>query len=138
LLRFYYDDPKLAETIDWLAGLPGKGLSASYQNIRSMGADAMFVAGKAAMVPQGSWMITYFAANAKFESAWVPLPRGASGRRATMLNGLADSIWGGSKVKDEAWKWVKYLASPDCQKVVAGYGVTSRRFPACPKWRSRR
>lgn len=125
--KFHYDDPRLAETIDWLAGLPGKGLSASYQNTRSMGADAMFVAGKAAMVPQGSWMITYFAANAKFENAWVPLPVGPSGRRATMLNGLADSIWVGSKVKDEAWKWVKYLASTDCQKVVAGYGVT---FPA--------
>ena len=87
----------------------------------------MFVAGKVAMVPQGSWMITYFAANAKFENAWVPLPKGPSGRRATMFNGLADSIWVGSKVKEDAWKWVKYLASADCQGVVAGYGVV---FPA--------
>ncbi|MES2150937.1 MAG: sugar ABC transporter substrate-binding protein [Pseudomonadota bacterium] len=125
--KFHYDDPKLAETIDWLAGLPGKGLSASYQNTRSMGSDAMFVAGRAAMIPQGSWMITYFAANAKFENAWIPLPRGPSGRRASMLNGVADSIWVGSKVKDEAWKWVKYLASAQCQGVVASYGVT---FPA--------
>lgn len=125
--KFHYDDARLSETIDWLAGLPAKGLSASYQNTRSMGADAMFVAGRAAMVPQGSWMITYFSANAKFENAWVPLPVGPSGRRATMLNGLADSIWVGSKVKEEAWKWVKYLASAECQKVVAGYGVT---FPA--------
>lgn len=125
--HFHYDDPRLAETIDWLAGLPGKGLSASYQNTRSMGSDAMFVAGRAAMVPQGSWMITYFAANAKFENAWIPLPRGPNGRRATMLNGVADSIWVGSKVKHEAWQWVKYLASRDCQSVVAGYGVT---FPA--------
>lgn len=125
--KFYYDDPRLIETIEWLAGLPGKGLSASYQNTRSMGPDAMFVAGKAAMIPQGSWMITYFAANARFENAWVPLPRGPSGRRATMLNGVADSIWIGSKVKEDAWKWVKYLASVECQGVVAGYGVT---FPA--------
>jgi multiple sugar transport system substrate-binding protein len=124
---FHYDDPRLADTIGWLAGLPAKGLSAPFQYTRSMGADAMFVAGKAAMVPQGSWMITYFAANAKFESAWIPLPRGPSGRRATMLNGLADSIWTGSKVKEEAWQWVRYLASPACQDVVAGYGVT---FPS--------
>ena len=40
-----------------------------------------------------------------------------------MLNGLADSIWVGSKNKEEAWKWVKYLGSPDCQNVVASYGV---------------
>lgn len=125
--NFHYDDPRLAETIAWLAGLAGKGLSAPYQYTRSMGSDAMFIAGKAAMVPQGSWMITYFAANAKFDNAWVPLPRGPIGRRASMLNGVADSIWVGSKVKEEAWQWVKYLASSDCQGIVAGYGVT---FPA--------
>ena len=77
--------------------------------------------------PQGSWMITHFAANAKFPYAWVPMPKGPSGNRATMLNGLADSIWVGSKNKEEAWKWVKYLGSADCQNVVASYGVV---FPA--------
>lgn len=125
--KYRYDDPKLAETITWLAGLPAKGLSAPYQNAKSLGADAMFMAGRAAMVPQGSWMVTYFANNVKFESAWVPLPKGPSGKRASMLNGLADSIWAGSKVKDEAWKWVRYLGSPECQSVVANYGVV---FPA--------
>ena len=40
---------------------------------------------------------------------------------------MADSIWAGSKVKEEAWKWVKYLGSADCQGVVASYGVV---FPA--------
>jgi multiple sugar transport system substrate-binding protein len=125
--KFYYDDPKLAETITYLAGLPGKGLSASFENTRSLGSDAMFVAKKVAIVPQGSWMITYFKDNAKFDYAWVPLPTGPIGSRATMFNGLADSIWAGSKVKEEAWKWVKYLGSASCQSVVAGYGVV---FPA--------
>jgi multiple sugar transport system substrate-binding protein len=44
-----------------------------------------------------------------------------------MFNGLADSIWVGSKVQPEAWKWVKHLGSADCQSVVASYGVV---FPA--------
>jgi multiple sugar transport system substrate-binding protein len=125
--QFHYDDPKLAETLGWLAGLPAKGLSASYENVKSLGADAMFVGRKAAIVPQGSWMITYFKDNAKFEHAWVPLPTGPTGTRATMLNGLADSIWAGSKIKEEAWKWVKYLGSAECQSVVAATGVV---FPA--------
>ncbi len=125
--KFYYDSPKLAETLDYLAGLPGKGVSASLENTKSLGPDAMFIAKKVAIVPQGSWMITYFKDNAKFDNAWVPLPTGPSGTRATMLNGLADSIWVGSKVQAEAWKWVKYLGSADCQSVVAGYGVV---FPA--------
>lgn len=124
---FHFDNPRLAETIDYLAGLPDKGLSASYQYTKSLGSGPMFVAGRAAMVPEGAWMISYFASNAKFKNTWVPLPIGPSGRRATMLNGVADSIWVGSKVKEQAWQWVKYLASPECQRVVAGYGVT---FPA--------
>lgn len=125
--KYYYDDPKLAETIGYLAGLPSKGLSAAYEQTKSLGSDAMFVGGKTAMVPQGSWMITYFKDNAKFEHAWVPLPKGPIGQRATMFNGLADSIWVGSKVQEEAWKWVKYLGSADCQAVVASKGVV---FPA--------
>lgn len=124
--QFHYDDPRLAQTLDWLASLPARGLSAPYQNASSLGAGAMFVAGKAAMVPDGSWMVSYYASNARFETAWVPLPQGPRGR-ASMLNGLADSIWSGSKNKEEAWLWLKYLASADCQRVVAGFGII---FPA--------
>ena len=54
------------------------------------------------------------------------LPEGPVGRR-TMFNGLADSIWVGSKHKDEAWKWVKFLGSEEGQMIIAGYGVV---FPA--------
>lgn len=126
-LPLRYDDPRLAQSVAWLASLSDKGISASYQNTKSLGTGAMFAAGKVAMVPDGSWMIGYFATNAKFENTWVPMPIGPSGRRATMLNGLADSIWVGSKVKEDAWKWVKYLGSAECQRVVASYAVV---FPA--------
>lgn len=126
-LPYHYDDPRLAETIDWLASLPGKGLSAPYENAVSIGAPAMFAAGKVAIIPNGSWMINYFASNAKFRNTWVPLPTGPSGRRTSMLNGLTDSMWAGSRVKEEAWQWIKYLASAACQQVVANSGVT---FPA--------
>jgi multiple sugar transport system substrate-binding protein len=124
-LPFRYDDPRLAETIDWLASLPSKGVSIPYRDIKNLG--ALFAAGKVAMMPDGAWMIGYYASNAKFDNAWVPLPKGPSGHRTSMLNGLGDSMWVGSKIKEEAWKWMKYLASPDCQSVVAKAGVV---FPA--------
>ncbi|HUG22677.1 ABC transporter substrate-binding protein [Piscinibacter sp.] len=124
---FYYDDPKLVETLAYIAGLSRKGLSAPYEHAKPMGSNAMFTAAKVAMVPEGSWMITFFRDNAKFQHAWVPLPVGPTGTRATMFNGLADSIWSGSKVKEEAWQWVKYLGSAACQQVVASHGVV---FPA--------
>lgn len=125
--RFHYDDPRLAETLDWLAGLPAKGVSAGYETSKGLGADALFASGRVAMIAQGSWMINYFAGNTKFRSAWVPLPQGPVGRRASMLNGLADSVWSGSKHPEQAWAWVRYLGSPACQSVVAARGVV---FPA--------
>lgn len=124
---YHFDDPRLAETLDWLASLPRKGLSAPYETTLSLGAGAMFVAGRVAMVPDGAWTIGYYASNSRFESTWVPLPIGPSGRRASMLNGLGDSMWVGSRVKEEAWRWIKHLASADCQRVVAAHGVV---FPA--------
>jgi len=125
--KFYYDSPKLAETLAYLTSMATNGLSADFKNSQSLGADAMFMAGKTAIVPQGSWMITHFATNSTFDYQWIPLPVGPTGKRATMFNGLADSIWSGSKNKTEAWEWVKYLGSADCQNVVAERGVV---FPA--------
>jgi multiple sugar transport system substrate-binding protein len=125
--KYYYDDPKLAATLTWLAGLPRQGVSGSYADAKTLGVDAMFVARRVAVVTEGSWMINYFRQNAHFDTAWVPLPVGPSGTRATMFNGLGDSIWAGSKVKEQAWKWVKYLGSADCQGVVAAQGVV---FPS--------
>lgn len=123
-----YDDPKFAETIAWLAGLATKGISATPQQIgRKFGAEAMFTTGRAAMAPVGSWMTNHMSRNAKFAHAWVPLPVGPSGHRHSMLNGLGHSIWIGSKHREQAWQWVKYLGSPACQRVVAGAGVV---YPA--------
>lgn len=125
--NMHYDHIGLAETIDYLAGLPAKGVSAPLERTRSLGATAMFVSQRVAMIPDGSWMINYYRNNARFEYAWVPLPKGPSGQRTSMLNGTADSIWIGSKVKEDAWQWVKYLASSECQQTVARHGVV---FPA--------
>ncbi len=46
-----------------------------------------------------------------------------------MYNGLADSIWVGSKNKPAAAKWVEFLGSADCQNIVGEKGVV---FPAIP------
>jgi ABC-type glycerol-3-phosphate transport system substrate-binding protein len=66
------------------------------------------------------------AENCKFEIGFAPLPKGPVGRRS-VINGLADSIWSGTKHPEEAWKWVEFLASPEAQKIVASYGIV---FPA--------
>jgi len=125
--KYYYDDPKLVETIQWIADLSlKKGYAVPVSDVTRLGAEALFLSGKAAMLPQGSWMIKYFKDNAKFDFGFALLPIGPDGRKS-MFNGLADSIWVGSKHKEEAWKWVKFLGSAACQNIVGSYAVV---FPA--------
>ena len=71
----------------------------------------------------------WYIENCKFDIGFAPLPKGPVGRKS-VINGLADSIWVGTKHEEEAWKWVKFLASPEAQKIVAGFGVV---FPAIPE-----
>ena len=59
----------------------------------------------------------------------APTPIGPVGHRASMYNGLADSIWAGSDNQANAWKWVKFLGSADCQNLVGDAAVV---FPAIP------
>jgi multiple sugar transport system substrate-binding protein len=80
-------------------------------------------AGKYAMITDGSWNITTYASLGGIELATAPNPIGPSGQRASMTNSLADTISAGSPNKGAAWKWVRYLASPECQSVVAQGGV---------------
>src|SRR5258708_28907682 len=128
--HFHYDDPKLAETIQWIADMElKKGFIVPARDARQAGPDALFAGQTGALMFFGSWDLHWCQENCKFDIGFALLPEGPVGRR-TMFNGLADSIWVGSKHQEEAWKWVKFLASPEAQKIVGGYGVV---FPAIPE-----
>jgi multiple sugar transport system substrate-binding protein len=125
--HYNYDDPKLAETITWFKRLIDKGYSPRFDKQSTLGRDAVMDSGQGAITIVGSWTIsTYLGANAKQKYAFAPLPTGPTGRK-TAINGLSDAIYAGTKHKDEAWKWVKFLGSTDCQDLVAANAVV---FPA--------
>ena len=125
--KYYYDDPKFVETIQWYADLSlEKSIAAPAEEVSSLGANTMFASGNAAMTTDGSWMIGFYGGNTEFPVGFARLPIGPEGRKS-MFNGLADSIWTGTENPDEAWQLVKYLASADCANVVGDAGVV---FPA--------
>ncbi|MEZ4629814.1 MAG: sugar ABC transporter substrate-binding protein [Deinococcales bacterium] len=127
--EYYYDDPKLAESLQWMVDLwLEKGYAPSLEEQTSLGKTALFQSKTVAMVPDGSWMIgTYL--GSEFSVGFARLPIGPEGRKS-MFNGLADSIWIGTEHPEEAWQWVKYLASPACIDVVGQSGVV---FPSTPE-----
>ncbi|UKA62234.1 ABC transporter substrate-binding protein [Arthrobacter sp. FW306-04-A] len=125
--KFNYDDPKFQETIAWWAGLADKGYMPKLETTVGASVSDNFGAGKAAINTNGDWMIGQYIGYKGIQTGIAPTPVGPSGKRASMFNGLADSIWAGTKNPAAATKWVEYLASSACQDVVAQKAVV---FPA--------
>ncbi|UKA58147.1 ABC transporter substrate-binding protein [Arthrobacter sp. FW306-2-2C-D06B] len=125
--KFNYDDPKFQETIAWWAGLADKGYMPKLETTVGASVADNFGAGKAAINTSGDWMIGQYTGYKGIQTAFAPTPVGPSGKRASMFNGLADSIWAGTKNPAAATKWVEYLGSSACQDVVANKAVV---FPA--------
>lgn len=125
---FNYDDPKFVETIDWIKDIIAKGYAPPFEVFSATGHNDLFKAGQTATTSLGSWEIGDVLA-AEFDTMFFPTPVGPTGQRASMFNGLADSISAGTDHPDESWEWVKFLASADCQNLVADTAVV---FPAIP------
>lgn len=127
--HYNYDNPEFQQTIGWFFSLIEKGYMPSLAAITGQSSADLFGAGKYAMITNGSWMINTMYGYKGVDTALAPTPVGPSGKRASMYNGLADSIWVGSDNKAVAAKWVEYLGSPDCQNIVGEKGIV---FPAIP------
>ncbi|WP_063728653.1 ABC transporter substrate-binding protein [Streptomyces sp. RTd22] len=126
--HYNYDQAAFKDTIKWYYGLAKKGYLPPYEDYSdSNQPQTQLGSGKAAIAMHGSWMISTFAGLKGVDVGTALTPVGPSGHRATMMNGLADSISKHAKNKKGAEKWVAYLASNACQKTVGEHGIV---FPA--------
>ncbi|MEH3077768.1 MAG: sugar ABC transporter substrate-binding protein [Quadrisphaera sp.] len=123
---FHYDDPRFQQSISWWTGLVDKGYMPPLSLTQGGSLDQQLQAGKYALITNGSWNIANYSKLKGLQLAVAKTPVGPEGRR-TMTNSLGDSISTTSQNKGAAWKWVRYLASPACQDVVARGGIV---FPA--------
>lgn len=125
--KFNYDSPEMIETAAWLQSLIKDGMAPRFDQQSSLGTDAVMQNENAASTIVGSWtMATYLDESLDVEFAYAKLPEGPAGRFAA-TNSLSDAIWSGTKNPDEAFEWVAYLGSADCQTKVAEAG---RIFPS--------
>ncbi|KWZ72209.1 ABC transporter, solute-binding protein [Winkia neuii] len=127
--QYKLDDPKLAEALGWMQKQIEAGYVTPVEKAGDLGLEPMMEQNKAALVPDGSWRINTWAQSKAQKFAFAPLPAGPAGRK-TIINGLAPSITRDSKHPNEAWQWVKFLTSNDCQSIVAGEAVV---FPSLTK-----
>ncbi|WP_210570155.1 sugar ABC transporter substrate-binding protein [Streptomyces sp. GESEQ-4] len=129
--EYQYDDKTFQSVIKWYFGLAKKGYMAplSDYNSQSNEGNVQVAAGKAASSLDGAWMISTYTGFKGMKIRTALTPEGPTGKRATMMNGLADSITKNARNKAGAKKWVKYLASNECQTTVGRSGIV---FPATP------
>jgi len=136
--HFNLDQPVVQDTLKWYFGLVQKGYMPSYAQIGGANAispDKQIQSGIAAMALGGSWTIGTFTnltdtAGKKLDIGIAPTPIGPTGKRASMFNGLADSITKLSKQPENAAKWVKFMSGSECQNIIGESGVV---FPARPE-----
>ncbi|UFU04369.1 sugar ABC transporter substrate-binding protein [Ruania suaedae] len=128
--EYYYDDPRLHESLTWLFDLVDKGYMAPYEQIGSdPNPQQALGSGQAALSPNGSWMLNTYANLEDIELGIAPVPAGPVGHPVSMYNGLADSISAQTEHPQEAAELVAFLGSEECQVIVGEAAVV---FPARP------
>ncbi|MFJ2608440.1 ABC transporter substrate-binding protein [Streptomyces sp. NPDC087425] len=129
---YRYDSATFTSVVSWYFGLVKKGymVPISAFNSQSNPANVQVASGQAAAAFDGAWMISTYAGMKGVDAATARTPTGPTGERATMLNGLADSVTRNARNKAGALTWVRYLASDDCQKKVGSYGIVLPATPA--------
>jgi multiple sugar transport system substrate-binding protein len=136
--HFNLDQPAFQDTIRWYFGLAQKGYMPGFEEIGGNNPtppDKQIQTGLAALALDGSWKISSFTdltdtAGNKLDIGLAPTPIGPTGKRASMFNGLADSITKFSQQPENAAKWVKFLSGTECQNIIGESGVV---FPARPE-----
>ncbi|MBE1876328.1 ABC transporter substrate-binding protein [Myceligenerans pegani] len=127
--RYNFDDPEFQKAVDWFYGLAEKGYAPaagvfSEETLTQVGS------GSVALGTNGSWATRSFMELDGVDVGIAPGPVGPTGERASLFNGVADSISASSDKQDAAWQWVQFLGSTDCQDIVAEHAVV---FPAIPE-----
>jgi multiple sugar transport system substrate-binding protein len=81
-------------------------------DVQKMGTREAFIAGKLAMVEDGSWALRDILAGANFRIGVAPFPAGPV-RRATLATTDGFGIYAGTRHPEAAWELMQFLISKD-------------------------
>jgi len=129
LLESGYDMPETIEAIQFWTDLILKHkVSPTLAQMTDTTPIALFTSGKVAMMFMGSWMITELTTNenTKEVADIAILPKGKT--RATIYNGLGNSISAKTKYPEEAKKFLKFLGSKEANLIQAEHGSAIPAF----------
>lgn len=118
-----YDLKATKDAIQWDVDLSQKyKVSPTQAQFADTGVTTMFESGKVAMALFGSWMVSEFKANdyVKKNCNLAVIPHGK--QKASVFNGLMNSVSAKSKHAEEAFKFVEYMGTKEANVIQAQYG----------------
>lgn len=111
--RFVMDESPSLAAFEWLrARMWDDHVLAGPLDVQRMGTHQAFLAGRLAMVEDGSWALKDVLTAAKFRVGVAPFPAGPV-RRATLATTDGFGIYSGSRYRDAAWSLLQYLVGPE-------------------------
>jgi len=125
------DDPNSQAGLQFMADLFLTHEVATQPGIEGGVGETEFIAGQAAMLPNGRWMTPAMRENAEFDWAVVEMPEGPGGK-ATWLFWGPYVVSAKTEYPEQAWAVVKALTSPEVQAKIAelGTNIPSRKDQA--------
>lgn len=130
------DNPNTIKAVEFFTSLVQDGLTPSYEVISENNNEALFEAGKVAMVTQGSWMLANLCNNdyVKANCDVAVLPKdAATGKRVSIYNGLGWAASANTDKPDEAWALIEYLGSKEAQQKQSDLGIVISAYEGTEK-----
>lgn len=120
------NDANTIKALELITGIIKDGYTPAYEVMTENNPEALFEAGKVAMITQGSWMLAELCNNdyVKANCDVAVLPKdSATGNRVSIYNGLGWVASANTSYPEEAWKLIEYLGSKEAQQKQSDLGV---------------
>ena len=112
-------EPEAMAAMEWIrARMWDDKVMATFLDVQNMSTRQAFIAGRVAMVEDGSWALKDILAGSDFRIGVAPFPAGPAGR-ATLATTDGFGIYAGTKHPEAAWELLKFLISKDYGRAMA-------------------
>lgn len=119
--RCTLNNPKGIAAMQWLRDLRWRWHAAPTAAEFSGAGGAIFMTGKLGMEINGPWRLPFMRETDVEWDVWH-MPVGPTGERWTRGTWDALALYRGSRVKEEAWRWIRYATGRQGQRMVAESG----------------
>ncbi|AEE15501.1 ABC transporter substrate-binding protein [Treponema brennaborense] len=126
-----FDQIGTVNALQFVADLAKDGSMPPYEVLSENTAEALFEAGKVAMVMMGSWMLPELCNNdyVKKHGDIAVLPKDAgTGRRVSIYNGLGWAASAATKQPEKVWTLIEYLGSEKAQRKQSDLGIVMSAY----------